>query len=78
MAIVRSITCSKCGQYKREARSSSDFSNICLDCQAEIADQTRRQYLAGLKGLTIEERLSKIEAWIYDRPSVSHKDIPYA
>lgn len=58
--------CSKC----KEETTHHDLS--CQVCAAEAIkeeSQKRRVFLAGLKGLTTDERLEKIEAQLYDMHS---------
>lgn len=69
MAILRTIHCTVCGETKRESRANNDYSNICRECKRKQSNQERREFLAGRAGLTVEERLTLIEQWIYDYKS---------
>lgn len=66
MAIITTVNCKQCGETKREVKPHGHFHQICNNCIKENKDRDRRVYLAGLKGLTIEERVSKIEEALYD------------
>lgn len=74
MAIVRQFICENCNEPKSEAQSNRHLTNVCAECYSKFNAKTRRQYLAGLKGLTIEERLEKIEAQLYDTNAKSRLD----
>lgn len=63
MALVTDVYCKECNQTKHEV---THYDNLCHDCRYKIANQARRTHLASLKGLSIEERLEKIEAYLYD------------
>ena len=66
MALVSNVCCKQCGKTKYEVVDPYD-QLTCNSCRAENADMKKREYLAGLKELAVEERLGKIEEWIYDR-----------
>jgi len=57
---LRCPTCNKVWQGGKSA--SSSHSQECADCIAA----KRREYFKSLDKLTTEERLRKIEEWIYD------------
>ena len=63
MALVTDVNCKECSTTKHEV---TDHSGVCQDCRAEIAGKKRRVHLAGLRGMTPEERLERIEAQLYD------------
>ena len=68
MAYITDCTCQTCGKTVRMDKHS--FKGYCPPCQKIAADQARRMHLASLKGLSLEERIEKIEAALYDlRPS---------
>jgi hypothetical protein len=55
--------CTKC----KEQTTHHDLScQVCAADARKEAQQKRRMDLAGLKGLTVEERLERIEAQLYD------------
>jgi len=63
MALVIDVICEVCGRTKREV---TDHSGVCQSCRAEIAQKKRNVHLAGLRGLTTQQRLEVIEAQLYD------------
>jgi threonine synthase len=65
MAFITKITCSKCG--KEWTGPANQYGpNICDECFGRMLDESKQKYFDGLKGLSLEERVSKIEKWIYD------------
>lgn len=64
MAYITDCKCNECGKTKLE--DAHTFRGVCSDCQKAGSDKARRKHLAGLKGLTVEERLERIEAELYD------------
>jgi hypothetical protein len=64
MACIQDKECSKCGLTKPV--DVHLFTGVCPECVKELADKERRMALAALKGLTVEERLERIEATLYD------------
>lgn len=67
MAYLRYIKCKGCGNERQVAvNSGMPTPDLCNECQKKNNDIKRRTYFHGLDGLTIEERLRKIEEWIYD------------
>jgi len=65
MALVREIHCVICNKNKTEV-VRYEQPNLCNSCRSKAHSRTKRLHLASLKGLTIEERLSKIEEDLYD------------
>ncbi len=63
MAYITQITCKVCGKTKTEVRVEA---NRCNDCRKAAQDLQRRTTLASLKGLTIEERIIRMETLLYD------------
>jgi len=66
MAIRSSIFCLSCKTHKDVMHASGEFPSECGECKRSKADELRAVTLNALKDLPIEERLSRIEAWIYD------------
>ena len=67
MAISVSIICTECGKPKTVwAGSGKEPPKICAGCTETIEKKKRARSLSALKKLSVEERLEKIEAWIYD------------
>ena len=72
MAYITACHCNTCGKTKQE--DGHTFRGVCSQCRKEEADKKRREHLAGLKGLTILERLEKIEAELYDTGAARRLD----
>jgi hypothetical protein len=67
MAYLTYIRCKKCGKNSQVAVNSRMLTpDLCYECTEKEEGKKRREYFFGLDGLTIEERLRKIEEWIYD------------
>lgn len=74
MAMIADFICSKCKDYHYGLITKE---KLCIDCTNLLHEEnkkTRRVYLAGLKGLTIEERISKIEEYLYDTDAEKRLD----
>ena len=79
MAILTRIICQECQHlvdvmhppHKRAPQ-------ICRSCQSIIDQRKRQDHLCDLSMLPIEERLRRIEEWIYDyKPPVRIEDIRF-
>jgi hypothetical protein len=67
MALLSRIKCERCEETADVMHSPSDAKpKICERCRVKEATTVRDQYLADLAALPLEERLRRIEAWIYD------------
>jgi hypothetical protein len=66
MALIRDELCQRCEQTKPV--DAHVFRGVCHECLKAEADQKRRMFLASLTGLTIEERVKRIEELLYDLP----------
>ena len=66
MALITDIVCSECGEMKHEV---TDHSGVCATCRLEITSRTKRMALAALTGLTVEERIARLEAILYELKS---------
>jgi hypothetical protein len=66
MAVIHHITCSVCGKAKDVSASASSYPNTCNECQKKQDDIKRQTWLLERSRLSIEERIRKIEEWIYD------------
>lgn len=62
MALITNFRCKECERIVREVYRDE----TCSDCRAKLSNKARRVYFAGLKGLTVEERLDRIEQFLYD------------
>lgn len=69
MAYITNIDCKECGKTTREV---TDYSGICQCCR--IASSKKfRLHIASLKGLTVEERLERIEIQLYNLLDKNHR-----
>lgn len=67
MAIAVTVHCLKCRQEKQQMiGGGAARPHICRDCERAEADAERTKFLAELKGLPLEERIARLEAWAYD------------
>ncbi len=67
MAVIVDCTCIKCRKRWRGATGSGmPAPTLCGECEKEEKDIERREYFGALDGLTLEERVRKIEEWIYN------------
>ncbi len=67
MALIINCICQKCGKNWRGAVGSGALSpKLCDTCWGEENSRKRREHFGALDALTVEERLRKIEDWIYD------------
>ena len=67
MALVVDIDCLECGKRKRVTIGCGKPTPvICHDCNQIKADMARIEHFSGLDGMTIEERLRRIEEQLYD------------
>ena len=70
MAYVSICFCEKC--HKTWQGIKSNNRNICIDCLEEERREQKILYFEGLNGLTVEERLRKIEEWIFKQNQIDH------
>jgi hypothetical protein len=66
MAYIDSFSCRSCGKERREV-VDKDRSGVCSACRHRASSRARRTHLTSLKGLTVKERLERIEAQLYDQ-----------
>jgi hypothetical protein len=67
MAIIQQIFCTVCKTPKQEMVGSGQRTpNVCSDCRSREATKKRGEHFATLDQLPIEDRLRRIEEWIYD------------
>jgi len=67
MAYITTMFCKVCKETKQTAIGAGQSTPmICCSCAEKIADEKRRLHFHGLDGLTIEERLRKLEEWVYN------------
>lgn len=79
MAYIVSYICMKCHKQKSTAvGAGSATPTQCEECTSKENDIKRRLHFSGLDGLTVEERLRKIEEWIYDyRAPINIHDVRF-
>lgn len=58
-------TCEVCKEEKTEYKEQG-HNHICSDCKKKEKEQIEREYFEVLDKLSMEERIRKIEKWIYD------------
>ena len=67
MAVTDTIKCNKCGQQKWVTYSLQyPCPMICDECIKSEKSDAKQQRLDSLALLSVEDRLAKIEEWIYD------------
>ena len=67
MAVCRNIVCSKCHQEREVWFSAADYPpDVCYECIAAESVAKKKQALAEIAALPIEQRMARIEEWIYD------------
>jgi len=73
MAFRCEIYCSVCGEAKTVICSTDSFpSSICRDCKNAEEAKKKKEHLDRLSTLTIEERIQKIEEWMYEHGKTPH------
>ena len=67
MAVLSKITCERCGVTTHVSHSPANAApKICGACWGKELGSKRDQHFATLDALSVEERLRRVEAWIYD------------
>ena len=78
MAVIRDIFCPSCRETKQACCGAGDWPSECSECRQKREAQARHVALEGLKSLSLEDRIARIEAWIYDyRSPVSLSDLRF-
>lgn len=73
MAYLTRITCQRCHRPQEVAVGAGRMPpTVCPTCEASEKAEARRLALAALAGLPLDERIARIEAWIYDHGQVPH------
>lgn len=73
MAFLETICCSVCNKTKQIISNSGSFGpRICRECSAKQAAKQKKKYLAEYAALPLEERIAKIEEWIYEHNKEPH------
>lgn len=66
MARYEQIFCTSCQRTKQVVRGAGDWGATCNECESAAAEKAKKEHLDGLKALPLEERVARIEAWIYE------------
>lgn len=67
MAVLTPIKCESCGVSTHVSHSPANPApKICGACAGKALASKRDQHFAKLDALSTEERLRRVEAWIYD------------
>ena len=66
MALSTMIVCHECGKEKSVIHSAGIAPLICSDCKAKKFNEKKREALGVLSKLPLEERVRRIEEWIFD------------
>ena len=82
MALMKTIRCVRCNLLSDEdihtvhIISNTMFneypSGTCSYCAHKEKETNKAVYLRGLESLTIEDRIKKVEEWIYDHNMTNH------
>lgn len=62
MAFITDFQCQECRLLVREVK----YNGICAHCRARLSNKAKRVHFAGLKCLSLEERIEKLERAFYD------------
>lgn len=67
MSLLSKIKCARCGTTTHVNHSPADPPpEICNVCRGKDVASKRDQHFAELDALSTEERLRRVETWIYD------------
>lgn len=79
MAIITNIVCKQCGEKKEVWYSPATYPpRVCGDCTRKEEQEKREAHFQQLDTLSLEDRIRKIERWIYDyKPPVNIRDITF-
>jgi hypothetical protein len=79
MAILTKITCRQCNCKSDEMHSPMEAPpKICSQCQAKNDADKRQLCLNNLASMTVDERLRRIEEWIYDyKPPIDWRNVRF-
>lgn len=75
MALLTKINCPICKKIKEVCHSVRHYPDICDECQQNKEKQELENYLLNCANLSLDERLKKIETFIYKeskKPDYSH------
>jgi hypothetical protein len=79
MVYMQDITCSVCGKQTQESVGAGRVATfVCSECHSKEVAKKRREHFAKLDAMFIEDRIRRIEKWIYDyKPPRSVNDVRY-
>lgn len=67
MAILKPSFCPKCkSRYNACISADMPAPKVCYECQAEEDEIVRKSYFDNLDKMSIEERLRRVEEWIFN------------
>lgn len=66
MARIVNAFCHTCKESFQGVANAGSYPTECGNCHTKRQDRERREYFGALDALTIEERIRKIEEWIYN------------
>ena len=72
MAILKRFTCRSCNNFREEAKSSSDYSDICHSCRVSKTNTEERDWKAVRSVMPMEERIRDIENFMYHHSRQQH------
>lgn len=68
MALLSRIKCRRCGKLSDESHSASQPApDVCSKCEQMQLEGERSKHLCNCARMTVEERLTRIEAQLYDQ-----------
>ena len=79
MAVLSAIKCEACGLNTHVSHApQAERPKVCHSCANKAAADRREADLAALAALPMEERIARIEAWIYDyRPYIPLSELRF-
>lgn len=77
MAYARTVRCGQChNEYSEVTPPTWPYEHTCPACKQVQAASARKAHFDHLDTLSIEERIRRIEEWIYNyKPPVSTRDV---
>ena len=67
MAYLHTFVCCKCHKAAQEMCGAGKIKVVCSACEQKEDDKARRRHFKGLDGLTLEERVRRLEEAAYDK-----------
>jgi|GEM_PF-6589325 len=66
MVVITNDVCTKCHKLKQIISSAGQINTVCAECQLKEANEQRRAHFAELDAMSLEDRVRRIEEWIYN------------